>query len=944
MAGQRKLLSEIDRTLKKVSEGVEVFNEIWDKVYAATAQNQKEKHEADLKKEIKKLQRFRDQIKTWIGNSDVKDKRPLVDARKLIEHKMEEFKVCEKETKTKAYSKEGLAQVERLDPEQQARQQSHAWIQDCLNQFNVQIEALESDVERLHSAKGRSRNKSEIVEKEKLLSQHKWHILKLEQINRLLDNAALEPEQVDVLKEDVEYYLEANQEPDFMETCGGDDIYESLDLDTLGQQLQVALPTEQDVGIEDASVVASAASTTVPTTTSARGKTPRKSVTTSVITGIGRAGVVKPIDLKTSTPSRSTSATKNDVSPLDVNKSDDSKLAKARTTPQRPKSGSSSSEKGLSKAPTPVSSSPAVSTPGCQISPPTPQRTPSPSVGKGQFGGTSSSSSSASPAPAKLSVSGPSPSPSTASLPPPIPNPSPSASTNSSTTAPAAVPAPTLSGAESAASPPTVAASNSRPENSPKLTEEQKQVLRLIDESFHFIPESRDSEKVNRYVPRNLYPTPSSFPASPSPLFSSAPIFEKLDVDTLFFIFYYQQGSYQQYLAARELKRRTWGYHKKYKTWFKRHEEPQVTGEDYEQGTFVYFDYETGWCQRIKTEFTFEYSFLEDELHVLAAAARIDGHAHRTPVQKCHALEMIVNEKSPTPKQLFFKCENFQKVGAFKYRGALNAVKKFLHETEQENMTNTTFITHSSGNHAQALSLAARDANCKAVIVMPKNSPSVKQNAVRGYGADIVLCEPTNEARAKAANEIVEATGAYFVHSSNDIDVMSGQGTIALEILEQVKQEYGVDLDAIVVPIGGAGLCSGVAMAAKSVQPGIKVFAVEPAGAADAYNSFQKRELMGHSTPVNTVADGLRTILGDNNWPIVRDFVDDILLVTDDEIVWAMKLIWERMKLVVEPSGAVATAAVLTNKLPAKVTNIGIVLSGGNIDLEKLPWITEKSA
>lgn len=606
MAGQRKLLSEIDRTLKKVSEGVDVFNEIWDKVYAATAQNQKEKHEADLKKEIKKLQRFRDQIKTWINNSDIKDKRPLVDTRKLIEQKMEEFKVCEKETKTKAYSKEGLAQVERLDPEQQARQQSHAWIQDCLNQFNVQIEALESDVERLHSAKGRNRNKAEIEEKEKLLSRHKWHILKLEQINRLLDNAALEPEQVDELKEDVDYFLEANQEPDFMDTYGDDDIYETLDLDTLGAAAQVALPTEQDVGIDDTS--SAATTSAAATTSSGRGKTPRKSVTASVITGIGRAGAVKPIDLKSSTPSRSSSTTKSDTSPSNGIKTDDLKIGKGRTTPQRAKSGSSSSEKSSSKTPTPVPSSPAVGTPARKVSPPTPQRTPSPTVSKGQAVGTSSSSSSASPAAAKPPVPAPSPAPSNASLPPPLPAPSPTANTSVPVSVSAPVPA------VSTAPTPTPAAKLRPLEESPQLTEEQKQVLRMIDESFHFVPESRDSEKANRYVPRNLYPTPASFPATPSTLFSSAPIFEKLDVDTLFFIFYYQQGSYQQYLAARELKRRTWGYHKKYKTWFKRHEEPQATGEDYEQGTFVYFDYETGWCQRIKTEFTFEYSYLEDEL------------------------------------------------------------------------------------------------------------------------------------------------------------------------------------------------------------------------------------------------------------------------------------------------------------------------------------------
>ncbi|KAG7386497.1 hypothetical protein PHYPSEUDO_015597 [Phytophthora pseudosyringae] len=324
---------------------------------------------------------------------------------------------------------------------------------------------------------------------------------------------------------------------------------------------------------------------------------------------------------------------------------------------------------------------------------------------------------------------------------------------------------------------------------------------------------------------------------------------------------------------------------------------------------------------------------------VQAAAERIDGFAHRTPVLTCHALEAIAAEGNGAPKRLFFKCENLQKVGAFKYRGAVNAVNKFLQEKEQKG--DATFVTHSSGNHAQAVSLAARDANCKAVIVMPNNSPSVKQNAVRGYGAEVILCEPTIEAREKATRKVVEATGAHFVHPSNDPDVMSGQATVALELLKQAKQDFGVELDAILVPIGGGGLCSGVAMAAKSLQPGIKVFAVEPTGAADAYNSFQKRGLTGHTGPVNTVADGLRTTLGDNNWPVIRDFVDEILLVSDEEIVSAMKLIWERMKLVVEPSGAVATAAVLAHKLPAGITNVGIVFSGGNVDLEKLPWASK---
>ncbi|TMW55143.1 hypothetical protein Poli38472_013905 [Pythium oligandrum] len=592
MAGQRKLMSEIDRTLKKVTEGVEVFNDIWDKVYAASAQNQKEKHEADLKKEIKKLQRFRDQIKNWIGNSDVKDKRPLIDARKLIEQKMEEFKVCEKETKTKAYSKEGLAQVERLDPAEQARQATRSWIQECLSQFNEQIEAFECDLERMQQAKGRNKNKAEKENLEALITRHKWHILKLEQINRLLDNDALEPSDVDELKDDIDYYLEANQEPGFLDTYD-DDLYEVLDLDTLGSSMQVGLPTEQDLGLEDAPAVPAPSETVAPvsttSSTSSRSKTPKKSVTPTVISGIGRPGVVKPVELKSavsSTPVRTSSA-KNVLSVVTPNaKSDDSVAddkSKARTTPHRGKTdpvvaASPNTSTGKSGSASSVSSSTASS----------------PAVSEQQVGRKASPNHQR-PIAALVTQTP------TRQTPPPVPQ----------AAAPAPSPQPTLSsiiGGSNSQSPVSVV------DEPPPLTEEQRQILRMIDESFMFMPEMRDSEKANRYAPRNPYAGPLSFPATPSTVFDNANIFAKLDVDTLFFIFYYQQGSYQQYLAARELKRRTWGYHKKYKTWFKRHEEPQVTGDDYEQGTFVYFDYETGWCQRIKTEFTFEYSYLEDEL------------------------------------------------------------------------------------------------------------------------------------------------------------------------------------------------------------------------------------------------------------------------------------------------------------------------------------------
>lgn len=405
-----------------------------------------------------------------------------------------------------------------------------------------------------------------------------------------------------------------------METYGDDDIYEVLDLDTLGASVQVVLPTEQDVGLDD-TVSQEAVAANPPSNGRASAKTPKRSSSSSgSIVGIGRAGAVKPIELKTSTPSRSSSnasaSGKSDSSPLNNVKPSEEKpstsKAAARGTPQRNKAGvppipDKSAKTPSTTAPSPAPSAAGQQTPGRKVvSPPTPQKTPSPS--------TNGVSTAKDPSSASSSSSASSPAvPSFAASPlknvglPPQP-PAASIGTAATPTPPPAASPLATSAVASAASPvPGV------PEE-PPLTEEQKQILRMIDESFHFLPDSRDSEKANHYVPRNLYPTPAAFPSAPAPLFEKPAVFEKLDVDTLFFIFYYQQGSYQQYLAARELKRRTWGYHKKYKTWFKRHEEPQVTGEDYEQGTFVYFDYETGWCQRIKTEFTFEYSYLEDEL------------------------------------------------------------------------------------------------------------------------------------------------------------------------------------------------------------------------------------------------------------------------------------------------------------------------------------------
>ena len=316
---------------------------------------------------------------------------------------------------------------------------------------------------------------------------------------------------------------------------------------------------------------------------------------------------------------------------------------------------------------------------------------------------------------------------------------------------------------------------------------------------------------------------------------------------------------------------------------------------------------------------------------VQAAAARIAPHVHRTPVMTCSALDELAG------RSLFCKCELFQKTGSFKVRGATNAIFSLDEAEAARGVT-----THSSGNHAQAIALAAKARGISAKIVMPSNAPTVKKRAVLGYGAEVVECEPTGAARQAAADRIVAEEGRYFVHPSNNPVVMAGQGTIALELLEQAA-----DLDAIIVPIGGGGMCSGIAIAAKGINPLIKVYAAEPAGAADAYRSKESGMLVGHPAEgPSTVADGLRTTLGTNNFPIINEVVDRIFLVEDDEIIAAMRLVWERMKLCIEPSAAVGIAVALSSamkELPLEGPDgcgprIGVVLCGGNTNLDSLPW------
>ncbi len=306
---------------------------------------------------------------------------------------------------------------------------------------------------------------------------------------------------------------------------------------------------------------------------------------------------------------------------------------------------------------------------------------------------------------------------------------------------------------------------------------------------------------------------------------------------------------------------------------------------------------------------------------IRTAAARIRPYAHRTPVMTCASLDTQVGA------QLFLKCENLQKVGAFKFRGATNAVFS-LSDTEAARGV----VAHSSGNHAQALALAARLRGIPAYIVMPDNAPAVKKAAVAGYGGQITFCAPTLAAREATQAAVVAATGATVVHPYNDVRVIAGQGTATLELLEDVP-----DLDVILAPVGGGGLLSGTAIAATELSPNIRVIGVEPAGADDAYRSLAAGSIIPSLQP-QTIADGLLTSLGDLTFPIIRDRVEQIVTVSEEAIVAAMKFIWERAKLIVEPSAAVPIAALWEQRIDLSGLRVGVILSGGNVDLGRLPW------
>lgn len=321
---------------------------------------------------------------------------------------------------------------------------------------------------------------------------------------------------------------------------------------------------------------------------------------------------------------------------------------------------------------------------------------------------------------------------------------------------------------------------------------------------------------------------------------------------------------------------------------------------------------------------------IPDKKSIEQAHDRIKPYIHRTPVMTSHSLDEMAG------CQLFFKCENFQKVGAFKARGAMNAVLSLSREERAKGVA-----THSSGNHAQALARAAKIMGIKAYIVMPRTAPEIKKRGVKGYGGEIFECEPTLASRESTLAEVVKKTGAIEIHPFNNYDVIAGQATAAKELFEDVN-----DLDFIIAPVGGGGLLSGTALATKYFSPATRVVGAEPELANDTFRSMQSGRIEPASPPTS-IADGLLTSLGDKTFPIIREYVREVITVTDPEIIGAMRLIWERLKIIIEPSCAVPFAVVMSRHEARKKDSLfsdkkaGIILSGGNVDLNKVGKLFE---
>jgi CCR4-NOT transcription complex subunit 3 len=673
MANPRKVQGEIDKLLKKVQEGMEVYESIFEKVNSAPDRVQKEKFEAELKKEIKKLQRLREQIKALHTNPEVKDKKQLEVTRRAIEIKMEGFKVCERETKTKAFSKEGLA-TNKTDPAARAKAKTQGWINNAIQELQDQVEQLEFDLENEGVQPSKKSKKGSGDEREDRMARNKHHILKLEAILRVLEIGDIEPEDVDEIEIEVTAFVEGFQDP-LYEEDEEMDIYEMFDLPEGIVQDIVAGVGRDESDDEDATKEAAAAAATAagspgaapPKKEAAPQKAPtppqkvapkpaaKKIPAPEVPTAKKAPSPAVPVKAPAPAPVAVAAAPKTPITPLTAVKG-----------PGSPASGAKSmaailaGNRGESDFKAPAAAAKPAATEEMDALDEDDENNDdtfgddimdSIQPGGGSLADLASMTTTkiggdwAKPLPAAVAGSAnaaaTNPLGAGPKLPPASPLTSskqapPSATTPAKTTTAAAVQPsqqpqqqavpstaptapPSQRPAQSAAAPgslgATAAVSSSGASRAPVASYRNADViLRMLSTSLRNLPHTSDCERPKPYTPPNPYQTPDYYPQSVHPAFNFPETFQKFETDTLFFIFYYQQASYQQYLAAKELKRQSWRFHKKFQTWFQRHDRPKVTNEEHEQGTYIYFDYEGGWCQRIKADFIFRYSHLEDSL------------------------------------------------------------------------------------------------------------------------------------------------------------------------------------------------------------------------------------------------------------------------------------------------------------------------------------------
>ncbi|PSN31797.1 hypothetical protein C0J52_21991 [Blattella germanica] len=767
MAATRKLQGEIDRCLKKVTEGVETFEDIWQKVHNATNSNQKEKYEADLKKEIKKLQRLRDQIKSWIASGEIKDKSTLLEFRKLIETQMERFKVVERETKTKAYSKEGLGAAQKLDPAQKERDETAGWLATSIDALNLQLDQFECEIESLLAGKKKKLDKDKQDRVEELKSKvekHRYHIRKLETLLRMLDNMSVEVSQIRRIKDDIEYYIESSQEPDFEENeYIYDDIIGLDEIELSGVGLPSSATTDSNNSNDTGGTPTSTTSGNSPapspplnalhnhssdSSNEDKKKTkddlPAKPVkptavrvsnSNSLISSSNCSQVaLKPV-LNSSTPSKPVSGSLSQSTPNNSSPSSGlsnhivgnfAAVAAANTQPNSTSNKNTCVPFGghhyeytreISAHSSENGSLPSNSAPSQQQAPSLLQLTTSPPhVTSASSAPTSGSSHHQQSSSASISVAGTtasvhhhhqpssgasqqqqgqnmsttsqggnvssgsqlvsalsqqaakqqqslvnsmdhhqhnnnssSPPSSVSSAPSPLPTagtttPSPAQQQQSTQSTHQGSIVPTLNGPITSKQvidragleiPPS---EPSRGLFDGKLQQQQQSVtseahippllgvaplgpvplqkehqcqFQMMEAAYYHMPHPSDSERLRTYLPRNPLPTPLYYHQVPLPHSDTVEFFQRLSTETLFFIFYYMEGTKAQYLAAKALKKQSWRFHTKYMMWFQRHEEPKIINEEYEQGTYIYFDYEK-WGQRKKEGFTFEYKYLED--------------------------------------------------------------------------------------------------------------------------------------------------------------------------------------------------------------------------------------------------------------------------------------------------------------------------------------------